>query len=177
MSMWPSTSTSLVTAGQRAVAPPLRISILPNGEFLPAEVENEFQLYPQASTVFGALASSNEFVGELNTFRDIMVRQIHVTSDRSRKEDVERLRPDRGTDVVRTLPAFTYTVDGSAAAGLMADTAPDAHVRRVGGDGGSLSLDYNSMLAYLWASVQDAHNRLDAMERTKTRRKRKERAL
>lgn len=177
MSMWPSTSTSLVNSGQGLVTQPVRISILPNGQFLPAEMDNEFQLYPQASTVFSSLASNNEFVGDMNTFRDIMVRQIHVTSDRSRKEDVQTLRPDRGTDVVRNLPAFTYTIDGNAAAGLMADTAPPAHVRRVGGDNGSLSLDYNSMLSYLWASVQDAHDRLDAMERRKTRRKRKERAL
>lgn len=168
----------------RGGSKPVRISILPSGEYLPLDMDGEIQLFPQASAVFGQLAQNNEFTGECNVFRDIQVRRMHITSDRRRKADVQPIDPADATKVVRGVPAYTYTVDGQAAAGLMADDAPAECVRmrtRGGdGDGGGaahLTLDYNAMLAYLWASLQDAHARLDAQERNAGRKKRKGRPL
>lgn len=99
-----------------------------------------------------------------NVFRDVELRRVFVTSDPARKDDVERIAPDHATRIVRNQPGVLYTLDGMRTAGLMADVAPP-ECRRTSGTSGDLTLDYNGMLSFLWASVQDAHDRLDALER------------
>lgn len=125
----------------------------------PPELDGDVNLYPQASGVFGQLGVNNTFTGPRNVFRDVEVRRLHVTSDRSQKEDVRPLDPAAATELVRAVSPFLYRLDGEPAAGLMADDAPSEYVRRSAGDG-TLSLDYHSLVAHLWASVQHAHRRI-----------------
>lgn len=47
--------------------------------------------------------------------------------------------------------------------GMMADEVPREYVRRIPSTP-ILSVDYNSLVAELWASLKDAHARIDELE-------------
>lgn len=109
------------------------------------------------------MVPEHTFEGNTNTFRDIVARRVFITSDPREKSDRTPLSPRGATRTVRGLRPHRYTLDGQEAAGLLADEVPTAYVRQCG-PGGPLVVDYQSLLAELWASVQHAHARLDALE-------------
>ena len=117
-------------------------------------------IHPQASRFFAQLHDQNEFTAVFNTFQEIFVQRIHVTSDRSQKQNITPLPDHEGTELVRHLMPYRYTINGRPAAGLMADEVPASYTHR----NTTLSVDYNSLIAELWASVRDAHARLDRLE-------------
>ena len=117
-------------------------------------------IHPQAARLFAQLHDQNEFTAVFNTFQEIFVQRIHVTSDRSQKQNITPLADHEGTDLVRHVLLYRYTINGRPAAGLMADEVPASYTQR----NTTLSVDYNSLLAELWASVRDAHARLDRLE-------------
>lgn len=142
------------------------VTISPNGEPAPVLPPGEVNLYPQASQFFGQLRVSNVFTAPLNTFQDVCARRIRVTSDRNQKENLQPIPDAEGTALVRQTVPYRYTIDGQVAAGLLADEVPAQYA---GGDPAARSVDYNSLLAELWAAVRDAHERLDALEQHVTR--------
>lgn len=143
------------------------VTISPTGEPAPTEADGEIDLYAQASRIFGQLGAPNDFCATVNTFRDIVVRRIHVTSDGREKGDVTPLSEDRADALVRATNTYRYVLDGRVAAGVLAHELPPEYTSAMP-DGG-LTVDYNSLLAELWTSVRRLLRRTDALEESQRR--------
>jgi hypothetical protein len=138
------------------------LSISPDGETASPAPDGDVNLFQQASKIFGQLRAENVFTASTNTFQDVFVRRLHVTSDRTKKTDVIPLVEEDATALVRRLIPRRYKVDGESAAGMIADEMPAQYVRCVPGVA-TLSVDYNSLMAEMWASLKHAHSRIDAL--------------
>lgn len=149
-----------------------RVSIHPRGVPAPFASNGVTSLYDQARTSFPTLADTNVFTGAHNIFRGpIEVRRCHVVSDPSAKADRRPLSPAIGAAVVAAVPAWLYELDGGPAAGVMADASglPAAAILpsiRVATDAEAAprSVDYNALMAYLWAATQELQGRVAALE-------------
>jgi hypothetical protein len=156
---------------------PASVSISPSGEPAPVQSDGDIDLFPQASRLFGQLQESNVFTGSVNTFRpvaacwcnaatgaqELVARRVHVTSDPRVKQAVRPLTDDDGLALVRSVTPYRYTLDGREAAGVLANDVPAAYAHRT--PDGALSVDYNSLLAELWAGVRALSRRLDDLDR------------
>ena len=145
--------------------PPIDLSISPDGQAASPEADGDINLFEQASKIFGQLGAANVFTAQANTFQDIFVRRLHVTSDRSTKTEVAVVVEEEATALVRRMIPRRYKVDGESAAGMIADELPTQYVRSVPGLS-TLSVDYNSLMAEMWASLKHAHMRIDALDGT-----------
>lgn len=111
---------------------------------------------------FGALGEANVWTGSANQFQGpLFASRMIATSDPRAKADVAPLDPARSLAVVRGTPAFEYTLrdTGRRAAGFLADRVPPDYSLRAPDD--TLAVDYNAMLAHLWAAVQALAARAD----------------
>ena len=81
------------------------------------------------------------------------------------KTEVAALLGVEATALVRSLTPRRYKMDGQDAAGMLADELPGRYVRCIPGLS-TLSVDYNSLLAEIWASLKHAHTRIDALDGT-----------
>lgn len=140
-----------------------RISIHPQGVAAPVRPNGDLDLYTQASDFFGRLATDNVFTGGRNTFQGhITVRRCHVTSDSRHKEDLVPLSGPDSARMVRTVVPYGYTIDGECAAGLMAEDVPSEYTRESPVDG-TKTVDYNSLLAHLWAAVRELQGQVEEL--------------
>jgi hypothetical protein len=137
------------------------VSISPTGEAALVLPDGDIDLYAQASEFFGQLGTNNTFTGDVNSFQNVYVQRIHVLSDENGKQDLRPLPDEEGTALVRRITPYRYDVQGKPAAGLLAQEVPIEYSNH-GPD--LMGVDYNSLMAELWASVRDAHTRLDALE-------------
>lgn len=169
--MWPSVShirQELYGGYYRQNVPqPSSVSIDPSNAPAPMTPDGRISLYPQARRLFSQLGAANVFTAERNVFRDLEARRLYLTSDRGRKRNIQALDGATATRLVRGLRPCTYSLDGEPAAGMLADEAPPELARHTEGGAGPLALDYPGLLAHLWASVQDAHHRIDRVEEEK----------
>lgn len=149
-----------------------RVSIHPQNRPPPVLPDGRVNLYNQACESFPRLAGENLFTGAHNVFAGpVQVRRCHVVSDPREKTAVRPLAPAAGAALVRAVPAYVYELDGRPAAGLLASGGggggpplpPSCEAPAAGGAGGPRSLDYNALLAHLWAAVQDLQRRLDTL--------------
>ena len=108
------------------------------------------------------MRAENVFTAPSNTFQDVFVRRLHVTSDSTEKADVSVVGEEEATALVRSVTPRRYKVDGHSAAGVLAQEVPHRYVRRIPGMP-TLSVDYNSLMAEMWASLKHAHTRIDAL--------------
>ena len=80
---------------------------------------------PQAAMYFSQLNANNVFSGQRNVFQGhLEVRRCYFTSDPRAKEDLHRLDPVRSANLVRSITPYSYTMDGVAASGLLANAVP-----------------------------------------------------
>ena len=142
---------------------PASISISPLGDPAPQQSDGEVDLFSQASLFFGQLNAPNVFTAPVNTFQDVVARRLHATSDPLRKSDVSPLPETEALALVRAVPAYRYDLDGRRAAGVLASDVPEAYVHRM--PDGTRCVDYNSLVAELWAGVRDLTRRLEECER------------
>ena len=141
------------------------VSIAPTGEPASTEADGDINLFSQASKIFGQLNANNVFTAPLNTFQDLIVRRIQVTSDASQKTDIQVFSDTEGMRLSQQVAAYRCCIDGRPAAGFLAHEVPVEFTRRT--DAGTLVVDYNALVAALWASVRCAHERLDSLEASK----------
>jgi hypothetical protein len=85
-----------------------------------------------------------------------------VTSDAREKENMTPLDEARAADLVRRTGTYRYTLDGRMAAGVAAQEVPPEYTSTM--PDGSLTVDYNALVAELWASVRHLLRRVDALE-------------
>ena len=104
------------TFGQRPGSLGNDISISPSGEQVTPLPDGDINLFEQASKIFGQLRAENVFTATTNTFQDLCVRRLHITSDGSQKTNVSVLVGKDATDLVRRLTPRRYIVDGYPAA-------------------------------------------------------------
>ena len=138
------------------------VTISPTLEPAPMEADGDINLYVQASRIFGQLGSSNEFSGTVNSFRDVVARRVHVTSDIREKAALEPLDEARADALVRGTNTYRYAIDGRIAAGVLAHEVPPEYRGQL--PDGRATVDYNSLLAELWTSVRRLLRRVDALE-------------
>lgn len=137
------------------------VTISPTGEAAVIALDGDIDLFPQASRVFGQLARPNTFTGQTNTFCDVVARRIHVTSDADQKTNLRPLSDRDAEDLVRRIVPYHYLIDGRMAAGVLAQDVPEVYASRT--PGGTLVVDYTSLLAELWGAVRHLSHRLDAL--------------
>jgi hypothetical protein len=138
------------------------ITISPDGISAPIEPDGDVNLYDQAINVFSRLHEPNDFTASTNTFRTIVVQRLQTTSDGLLKTDVTPVDGVAATRRVRRTPMYHYRLDGVPTAGVLAQDLPDTYTMRHPVTG-HLTVDYQGLLAELWASVSFAHDRLDAI--------------
>ena len=95
--------------------------------------------------------------------QDIVARRVHVTSDPVKKEDVRPLPEEEANALVQHVAAYRYLLDGRPAAGVMATDVPSAYSHVL--PDGTRCVDYNSLVAELWACVRGLSVRLEECER------------
>lgn len=142
----------------------------------PDPTQNILKLYKPLVVHFPTLAGPNLFTAEFNTFRGkIVVESVLHTSDARCKRDIEELRPMEGLRVVRSTDVYTYRFHNEEqpsgrrrAAGFLADTVPPEYTDR-DPVSGTLVLDYNAMLANLWAAVKQLTSEVDALREAQRR--------
>ena len=86
-----------------------------------------------------------------------------MTSDARDKSDVRPLDPAVAARLVRAVPTYTYTIDGQVASGVLAEDIPPEYTQT--GLDGRRQVDYNALLANLWAAVQHLQGQVDEIQR------------
>lgn len=98
-------------------------------------------------------AEQNIFLGPINTFiGTISVDRVVMTSDPTKKDNVEAMDSSTAMEVVRDTPVYTYTLNGQHGAGFLSTEVPMHSVVCIDDHA---AVDYASMNAYLWATVQE----------------------
>ena len=64
---------------------------------------------------------------------------------------------------MQQVAAYRYMIDGRPAAGMLASDIPEAYTQRL--RDGTLCVDYNSLIAELWAAVRGLCQRVAECER------------
>jgi hypothetical protein len=138
------------------------ITISPDGSPAPVEPDGDVNLYDQARLIFSQLHGPNTFTADTNTFRTVVVQRLQTMSDGTLKTDAVPVDGAAATRRVRDIQMYHYRLDGVPTAGVMAQDLPEVYTMRHPSTG-HLTVDYQGLLAELWASVRHGHDRLDAL--------------